>query len=188
MDWARQNNQLPDQELFDVIKENIKAAPSEAVERDEILPLLDNMCAGGWVAFKMDILDGLREILPRQQSQQLVRCTGNVIIGIVKPFFEREGLSDRTLKRQTQTMLLMRKFGWRLREFTDRNWINGYLVDGGDVDAQPPQCHSRHLERSWFSAFYQLTKQQETQVQADECAFKMGSSKSCELQGAIPSS
>jgi hypothetical protein len=137
-------------------------AQSEAAERDEILPLLGKMCAYGWVAFGVDICRKLRKILSTQESQQLVLFTGDVIIGIVKPFFEKEASNGESLERQRQTMLLMRAFGWRLRELQDRNWINGYLVDGGDVDICRESCplRLRYVERSWLSAFLQLTQAQ----------------------------
>jgi hypothetical protein len=165
-EWTQRNDQLSDKELFNVISRDVSEAQPEAAERDKILPLLDKMCADGWVAFGMDIRHKLRKFLTPQENDRLAQFTGDVIIGIVKPFFGSEISGGESLERQMRTMLLMRTFGWRLKEFQDRNWINGYLVDGGDVDVYPK--HRRYIERSWSSAFFQVIKQRKGRAQTDE--------------------
>jgi hypothetical protein len=160
--WAQSNNQLNNAELLKIIKRDISEAAPKNAERDEILAILEKMCADGWIAFRTDIRQKLQEILSPHESQQLERFTGDVIIGIVKPFFKKEDPSGSSLERQVLTMLLMRAFGWKLRDVQDRNWINGYLVDGGDVDTNP--LYIRHLERSWTTSFFRLMEQVKTQA------------------------
>jgi hypothetical protein len=159
-EWVQQGDQTSDQKsdqkLIDKIKQDMLKARLEPVERNEMLLLLERMCATGWAAFGCH---QLKKMLPPQERQQLIRFTGDVIIGIVKPFFE-EGSSTTSLERQTQTMILMRHFGWRMREFQDRNWVDGYLVDGGDIDIRP--LHFSYIERSWSTAFFQSIKQKKT--------------------------
>jgi hypothetical protein len=141
-----------------MIKNGIEAPQLEATDRYELLRTLDKMCANGWVAFSNKVCARLQQVAPRQD----IRFTGAVIIGIVKPFFKKEDWSRKTLETQAQTMLLMREFGWRLKEFQNRNWINGYLVDGGDVDVDVSPLHRKYLNRSWLSAFMQLIEQEQT--------------------------
>jgi hypothetical protein len=121
-----------------MIKEDIEAPQLEATDRDQLLCTLDKMCANGWVAFGTQICAQLRKLAPLQHPQ----FSGTMVIGIVKPFF-KEGWSEKSLETQTQAMLLMKSFGWRLREVQDRNWVNGYLVDGGYVDVSP--THPQHI-------------------------------------------
>lgn len=147
-EWA----QVDENKLFDTIDTDIYDARQEVMERDKILSILAGMCANGWVAFDMDIRYKLWRILPAGERPPVHRFTGDVIVGIVKPFFEKTNWSIEELERQMQTMVLMRSLGWRLREFESRNWVNGYLVDGADVEVRP--FYRRHLERSWISAFF----------------------------------
>jgi hypothetical protein len=157
--WVVLNKEQGDQELFNAVSQDMAAAQLEAEEGEDIFPLLEKMCASGWVAFEMRGLQQmLQQILTNRELERLERFSGPVVIGIVKPFFEDEASSETRLKRQVQTMLLMREFGWRLRDLQDRNWVDGYLVDGGDVDTHP--LHLRYLERTWVAAFFTLMKRQ----------------------------
>jgi hypothetical protein len=165
-----------------MIKDGIEAPQLEATDRYELLRTLDKMCAHGWVAFSKEICAGLQKVAPQE-----IRFTGTVIIGIVKPFFEKEEWSRKSLETQTQTMLLMRAFGWRLKEIQDRNWINGYLVDGGDVDvSNVSPLHRKYLHRSWLSAFLQSMEQE--QIRRRDIALKTRSTDTCGMQGSVPSS
>jgi hypothetical protein len=160
-----------------MIKDGIEAPQLEAIHCYEVLRTLDKMCANGWVGFSKKICARLRKVAPHHK----IRFTGAVIIGIVKPFFEKEDWSKKGLETRTQTMLLMREFGWRLKEVQDRNWINGYLVDGGDVDVSP--LHRNYLNRSWVSAFLQMIEQEQTRRKIP--ASKISSMKTYEMQGSV---
>ncbi|KAH8724053.1 hypothetical protein GQ44DRAFT_728041 [Phaeosphaeriaceae sp. PMI808] len=148
--------------LFKTIETDIKTTLQEAVDCDEVLHMLGRMCANGWVAIRVDIRQKLRKILPPQQIRMFV---GDMIVGIAKPFFKEKGLSRENLAAQMRTMSLMRALGWGLRDVQDRNWINGCLVDGGDVETCP--LHPRYLQRSWETAFYNAMKQ--AKAQPSEC-------------------
>jgi hypothetical protein len=154
--WAQSNNDLDDKALLNFVEKHVLGAKPEAVERDEILSVLDKMCADGWVAFQVNQPE-LQKILLRFGSPKVPPFTGKkVIIGIVKPFFEGRESSETSLTTQMRMMLLMRLWGWRLRQFEPRNWIDGCLVDGADVEVEPR--HHNYLERSWKSAIYRLLK------------------------------
>jgi hypothetical protein len=153
--WAQFRD---DRQLFQTIKADIAGAQEEAMERDEMISIFDRMCAHGWVAFKKEMLNGLLRDLSRKLGKEL-NVTGDVVIGIVKPFFKEEGPSKEGLRKQIQTMVLMRSLGWKLRAVEGRNWINGCLVDGADVETRPRYLET--LERSWVSAFCCLVRDSE---------------------------
>lgn len=123
--------------LSDVILRHLSNAQPEPTERDDILEVLKNMCALGWVAFETDHI--YRYL--RQRSRRSYAFDGDIVIGIVKLFFginndilRGQVLEREVLGRQILTMCLMRRFSWVLREYEHRNWIDSYLVDGGDAD------------------------------------------------------
>ena len=132
---------------------NISTAQEEPADCEKILLTLKQMCADGWVAFDWKTL---RKNLPLQWGPKF---TGDVIVGIVKPYIEKQEWSKEILERQVQTMVLMRAFRWRLREYESRNWINGCLVDGADVETRVSEIRYRYLDRSWWSVFYSLIKE-----------------------------
>ncbi|KAF2012989.1 hypothetical protein BU24DRAFT_484933 [Aaosphaeria arxii CBS 175.79] len=142
--------------IWKSIEADLSFAPPEIVEKEELMSLLEPMCAKGWVAFDINILNKLYHNLPRNAKFLVAKFTGKIIVGIVKPFFEKDGSIESDLERQIQTMLLMRSLNWGLRDVQPRNWINGVLVDGGDVETQPR--YPRHLERTWVSAFFAVVK------------------------------
>jgi hypothetical protein len=160
-----------------MIKDGIKAPQLWATDRYELLYTLDKICANGWVAFNKNICARLQKVAPPHK----IRFTGAVIIGIVKPFFEKEDWSRKSLETRTKTMLLIREFGWRLKEVQDRDWVNGFLVDGGDVNVSP--LHRRYLNRSRSSAFLQMIEQEQTRRK--NIASKISSMKTYEMQGKI---
>ena len=124
------------------------------MDRNEILCILSRMCANGWIAIRVDTLHTLREIILPSQARMF---TSDLIVGIVKPYIEKKHLSGGNLAIQMRTMSLMRALCWRLRDVQDRNWINGCLVDGGDVEVRP--LYPRYLQRSWKTAFLLLIEQ-----------------------------
>jgi hypothetical protein len=154
-EWAKITDPT---QLFNTIEKDISTLQGQPSNRDEILPILDKMCAHGWVAFRANLrlCRMLWKFNPHKGGQG-ERRTGDMIVGIVKPFFKKEGSSGENLQRQMQMMILMRNFGWKLREVQPRNWIDGYLVDGADIEIRP--LYPRHLERSWTSAFFRLMSQ-----------------------------
>jgi hypothetical protein len=129
--WAQSRD---DRQLYQIIKADIADAREDAMEHTELSSIFHGMCAHGWVAFEKKELEGLMRSLARKLD---IRYTGDLVIGIVKPLFKEQGPSEESLRLQIQTMVLMRSLGWRLREFQGRNWINGCLVDGADVETRP---------------------------------------------------
>jgi hypothetical protein len=154
-EWAKITDRT---QLINTIEKDMSTLQGQPSNRDEILPILDKMCAHGWVAFGANLR--LRRMLWKfisHKDRQGERLTGDMIVGIVKPFFKKEGSSGESLQRQMQMMILMRNFGWKLREVEPRNWIDGYLVDVADIEIRP--LYPQHLERSWTSAFFRLMSQ-----------------------------
>lgn len=156
----------------------MSTAGAAGIERNEVMSILDKLCANGWVAFDPSVLHDLQNILPHQESRNYRRFTGDIIVGIVKPFIEceSEATKEESLKRQILTMSLMSSFGWRLRDFQVRNWINGYLVDGGDVDTRQEyrSTHRRHRKRSWLLAIFQSIPLQRRKLQFKAYNVRLG--------------
>ena len=161
-EWAKITDRT---QLFNTIEKDISTSQEQPSNRDEILPILDKICAHGWVAFRANLRRMLWKSIPREE-QKVEGFTSDVIVGIVKPFFKKEGSNGENLQRQIQItiLILMRNFCWELTDVQSRNWIDGYLVDGADIETCP--LYPRHFERSWTSAFFQLMRQ------AGECTVK----------------
>jgi hypothetical protein len=151
--WAN----VHEDKLFETINTNVLKAyekvPEKVSDRQDILSLLEGMSAHGWVGFESNISRELWGLIPTQQRCDAHKFTGNVIIGVVKPFIKKEDWCSDYLQRQLHTMTLMKSLGWGLREYQARNWINSYLVDGADVEVNP--SHPHYLHRSWCAAFFQ---------------------------------